>query len=511
MSFSAPSPFRKTHRLQYATLGFAVAILIITFYLARKQETHQIVHDTTWLRQTQRNLASSIENLEKQWRETVVATAQQEWRAEPDQRGKTAANTFGIQQITFFTDNKPQHIPLHQKPGSVRLPQPSLIKGKGDFFISQDILDTSQDGAWIHRPPMPDIYVLHKGNKDRAGTLVLMLNPDEAFNIVVDEIKNQQHAGSHPESSSGYFEINLGDSSPVHRSGNQNLKAHEPDEKIHHFSNLGEWTLRYWHARQTRIHYHSLTLTIGSLLALATLAAGWWINREHQRMLQLAASRVSFVNAVSHELRTPLTNIILSADFIDESAETPRLKRSIHQIREESHRLTRMVENVLNFSRFEGGKLTPDIRHHIDVEKLLVNCLDQFRPSYKRKNITVETHIPKLETLNTDPDFLSQIFLNLLSNVEKYAGRDSSMQVTAETTPAHLRIVVSDNGPGISAKHANRIFESFERVNETITTGVSGAGLGLAISRELAHQLGGDLTLLPTNHGASFQFLIPIT
>lgn len=508
MSFSTSYPFRRTRRLQYTTLFLAVVILVSSFFLARKQETQKIVHDTTWLRQAQRQLATSIEDLEQEWREIVATTAQQEWDAEYNERGKAAANTFGVQQITFFTDKTPQHIPLHHKPGTIPLPQPSLVDGKGDFLLTQEIINASIDGSWINQPTMPDLYVLHK---DKTRSLVLLLNPEEAFGIIVEEIKKELHGGTHPKPSSGYFEISLGDSSLVRQSGDHNLKAYEPDEKIHHFSNFGQWTLHYWHARETRIHYRTLILVAGSLLALATFTVGWWLNREHQRMLGLATSRVSFVNAVSHELRTPLTNIILSADFIDESSETPRLKRSIHQIREESHRLARMVENVLNFSRFEGGKLTPDKRNDVDVTSLLDNCLNQFRPSFERKNIAIETCIAELPTLHVDPDFLSQIFLNLLSNVEKYAGRNSSAQVSAETTTTHLRIVVSDDGPGISPGYENKIFESFERVHEAITTGVSGAGLGLAISRELAHQLDGDLTLLPFGKGASFQLMIPLS
>ena len=402
----------------------------------------------------------------------------------------------------------PKHIVLHHKQGSVPPPKPSLIENRGDFLITQEMVQSSVDGLWTSQPAGSDLYILSQG---KARSIALLLHPEEAMSVIVQEIKKELPGAGYPEPFHGYFEISQGESSPIFQSGDQALKAYQPDEKIHHFSNLGEWTFRYWHSREVHIYYRMPILVIGSLLALVTLAVGWWLNREYQQMLKLAASRVSFVNAVSHELRTPLTNIILSADFIDESSETPKLKRCIHQIREESHRLARMVENVLNFSRFEGGKLTPDKRSGVDGHDLLENCLRQFRPSFQRKNITMVINAGELPPMHTDPDFLSQIILNLLSNIEKYAGRNSCAQLTAEATSTHLRVVVEDDGPGIPPEFEDKIFESFERVHEAVTTGVSGAGLGLAISRELAQQLGGSLTLLPSSQGATFQLLIPLT
>ncbi len=507
MSFSASDLTHRTRRLQYVTFILAVAILIAAFFLARKQETQKIVHDTTWLNEEQRLLAGFVESLEKQWRDTVAATAELEWAAEEGQRGEAAANTFGVKQVTFFKDKIPEHIALSQKQTTLPILKPYVTGGKGDFLLSQEIMKPSVDGSWISQSAILEFYILHK-NPSRA--VVLLLDREEVLGVIVEEVKKKIQASSHLRPEHGYFEVSQGNISLIFQSGDEKLNTYPSDEKIRHFSNLGEWTFRYWHVRETRIHYRMSILVIGALLAFVTLITGWWFDREYQRIFKLAASRVSFVNAVSHELRTPLTNIILSSDFMDESLESLRNQRSIHQIREESHRLARMVENVLNFSRFEAGKLIPNQRHDIDVGVLLENCLRQFKPSFDRKNISIETEVKGASVFYTDPDFLAQILLNLLSNIEKYAGRESSAKILVETTASHFRMLVEDDGPGIAPEYAQRIFKSFERIDETILTEVSGAGLGLSISRELAHQLGGDLTLEPSNNGASFQLLISL-
>ena len=103
-----------------------------------------------------------------------------------------------------------------------------------------------------------------------------------------------------------------------------------------------------------------------------------------------------------------------------------------------------------------------------------------------------------------DSDFLEQILGNLFGNVEKYAADGGVMRVQSEMCGAELTITVADQGPGIAQSQREEIFEPFKRLSNKLSDGVTGTGIGLSIARELARNHGGDLTLEPSDKGATF-------
>jgi len=107
-----------------------------------------------------------------------------------------------------------------------------------------------------------------------------------------------------------------------------------------------------------------------------------------------------------------------------------------------------------------------------------------------------------------DGDALAQIVANLLSNVEKYAPI-GTVEIRTQFDGEELVIAVADEGPGVPASAAERVFLPFERLNSRLTEGVTGTGLGLAIARELAHRMGGTLKLMPSTRGAVFELRVP--
>ncbi|MDQ3622723.1 MAG: ATP-binding protein, partial [Verrucomicrobiota bacterium] len=107
-----------------------------------------------------------------------------------------------------------------------------------------------------------------------------------------------------------------------------------------------------------------------------------------------------------------------------------------------------------------------------------------------------------------DADALAQILANLLSNVEKYAP-GGTVEIASSVASGTLTIVVSDEGPGIPEREAERIFRPFERLDSRINEGATGTGLGLAIARDLATGMGGSLRLLPSARGATFELRVP--
>ncbi len=240
-------------------------------------------------------------------------------------------------------------------------------------------------------------------------------------------------------------------------------------------------------------------LVTASLLAL-----------ELRRRLREARQRVSFVNQASHELRTPLTNIRLYAEMLAESPEieSPSEKSRIGVISAEAERLSRLVDNLLSFSRAERGTL--EIRKvSASPQAGLERCLASFLPLLERKGIAVTVAWSEMAAFPHDPDALVQIFANLLSNVEKYVPSGSFCRVTTRLEEGHFVLLVEDGGPGIPAKSRERIFEPFYRLSDRVDEGVSGNGLGLAIARRLAEQHGGSLSALPVERGACFELRLP--
>jgi signal transduction histidine kinase len=226
---------------------------------------------------------------------------------------------------------------------------------------------------------------------------------------------------------------------------------------------------------------------------------------------RLAEQRVSFVNHVSHELRTPLMNMLLNADLtadlMDESPAEAR--RRLCLLREEGQRLARLTENVLTWSRRERGKLQLEPRT-CDVEVLLGDVARIFEPLLDRRAIAFHRHGKPVSGLRMlDPDALTQIVANLFSNVEKYAGREATLDFTVIANDATLTVTVADDGPGIPREAEERIFAPFERLDDSVNTGAAGAGLGLAIARDLATRLGGTLRYVRKERGACFELRIP--
>ena len=274
---------------------------------------------------------------------------------------------------------------------------------------------------------------------------------------------------------------------------------------------LGAWSL----------HYHASASVFGSAVAggfllnlaaaLAVLGAAvvslsYYFYREQSREMQEAAQRVSFVNQVSHELKTPLTNIRMYAELLEKDLEEPseRLRRHLGVIVSESQRLSRLIGNVLTFSRKQRETLELRRRPGV-VDDVLRGVLDHFRPALEAKQIEVEFEPGAGESVSVDADAVEQIAGNLISNVEKYGAAGKLVEISSRRQGDTVEITVADRGPGLAWRERQRIFEPFYRVSNALTEGVGGTGMGLAISRDLARLHGGDLELAPSEQGACFR------
>ncbi len=241
---------------------------------------------------------------------------------------------------------------------------------------------------------------------------------------------------------------------------------------------------------------------LAGLLAVGLTLTGLavYLYREHARDLLEAQQRVSFVNQVSHELKTPLTNIRMFAELLAESLpdDDPESRKRLDIIILESRRLSRMIGNVLTFSRHRSGRL--HARPRLEApDQVLSGVVDGFRPALAAKGIDVQLDVGTSAEFSFDADLLGQIVGNLLSNVEKYAAGGKRCLVACRTVDRELLVLVRDFGPGIPRDKLETVFQPFTRLSDALNEGVSGTGIGLSISRDLARLHGGDIGILYSN------------
>ncbi|MEE9325669.1 MAG: HAMP domain-containing sensor histidine kinase [Cocleimonas sp.] len=294
----------------------------------------------------------------------------------------------------------------------------------------------------------------------------------------------------------------------VYQWGNYNQSPNETMQKKAPLSYpLSSWSLEYYGKTYNGSAISQYTLLI-TLLGFGLLISGlaWFLYREQSREMRQAAQRVQFVSQVSHELKTPLTNIRMYAEMLeDQIDDREQPKRYLQVITDESKRLTRLISNVLNFSRAPRIHL-----REIDPNNVIQQSIDHFKPGFEAKQIAIESELLSEDNIQTDPDILEQILNNLLSNVEKYASIGKRVTIHSDIKDSQFMLRVRDYGKGVSRSERKRIFQAFYRINDNITEGVSGTGIGLTIAQQQAQNLGGTLEYIEVKQGACFQLLLPI-
>ncbi len=251
----------------------------------------------------------------------------------------------------------------------------------------------------------------------------------------------------------------------------------------------------------------ALFTLLASLAAagLTLLGLAVYFYRESSREMREAAQRVTFVNQVSHELKTPLTNIRMYAEILDEDLpeEETRARSHLGIILDESRRLSRLIGNILTFSRKQRSKLAIHPAPGV-VDEIISDVVAHFEPSLTAKGVAVLAELDAKEKVQVDRDALEQVIGNLINNVEKYASNGGILRIASSQMADETRIEVSDHGPGIPWSERERIFEPFHRLSDSLADGVTGTGIGLSISRDLARLHGGDLQLKKGGEGATF-------
>ena len=240
-----------------------------------------------------------------------------------------------------------------------------------------------------------------------------------------------------------------------------------------------------------------------SLVLAALVSGGLLLARDAAAQRRDALQKTSFVSSVSHELKTPLTSIRLYAELLRDGRVSEALKQGqyLNVIVAESERLTRLVNNVLDFSRMEQGRRRYAIES-ADLARILREVADAQRDRLRASGLTlVLAGCDAPVVLPVDRDVVEQVLVNLLDNAAKYAAGGGEVTVALHAAPGGAEITVEDRGPGIAPPHRKRLFESFYRADCELTSHCTGCGLGLSIARRLMRGMGGDLLFAPREGG----------
>ena len=251
---------------------------------------------------------------------------------------------------------------------------------------------------------------------------------------------------------------------------------------------------------------------LGLLLVViaAGLVATYRLVRHETEMARLKAD---FVANVSHDLKTPLSLIRVFGETLEMGRvrDEPTRQEYYRVITRESERLSRLIDNVLDFSRIEGGRQTYSMTPTA-VEPLIRTTLEAFAYPLAQQGFKVEVRVAAdLPEVAMDADAVGQALANLIDNAIKYSGDDRALTIDTRAAGGWLVIAVSDRGVGIAREEQARIFEKFYRVGRSDTQGRRGSGVGLALVRHIAEAHGGTVTVESApGDGSRFSLRLPL-
>lgn len=258
------------------------------------------------------------------------------------------------------------------------------------------------------------------------------------------------------------------------------------------------------------LRYNYLVLTALSIV----LAGGIFLTyRNISREMNLARLKSDFVANVSHELRTPLALIRLYAETLELGRLTAQEKYQeyFRIIREESERLTALINNILDFSRIEAGRKEYDFKE-TDLAELVRSTLDSYRFQIEQNGFAFEENIASnIPPISVDREAIARSLLNLVNNALKYSKDQKFIGVSLYRANGSVKLEVRDRGIGIPPNEQDRIFEKFYRCGDPLVHNVKGSGLGLSLVRHIARAHGGDVSVeSEPQKGSKFTIALPI-
>jgi signal transduction histidine kinase len=246
---------------------------------------------------------------------------------------------------------------------------------------------------------------------------------------------------------------------------------------------------------------------------LAVVAAAFLL----QGVMTLSERRAAFVSSVTHELRAPLTTFRMYAEMLAKGMvpDANRRQEYFNTLQREAERLTLLVENVLAYARLERGR-RPQAQDHVTLAALLDRIGPRLKQRAAQAGMECELQLDEWaakQKFTTDQGVVEQILFNLVDNASKYArdATDRQIHVSAGRDGGCMKLAVRDHGPGIHDGLWSRRMRPFGKSAEESAESAPGVGLGLALCRRLARELGGKLEIAQANgDGATVSLLLPL-
>jgi signal transduction histidine kinase/ActR/RegA family two-component response regulator len=223
-------------------------------------------------------------------------------------------------------------------------------------------------------------------------------------------------------------------------------------------------------------------------------------------------ARDEFLASVSHELRTPLTSIIGWIQLLREETDPAQVAEGLETIDRNARAQSRLIEDILDFSRINAGKLRLEVRP-IELADVIAAAVEVVRPAADAKGVALDAVLdPTSGLVSGDADRLQQVVWNLLANAVKFTPRGGRVQVRLDRVTSHSELTVSDTGEGISKEFLPFVFDRFSQADSTSSRKHGGLGLGLGIVRHLVELHGGTVQAFSAGlgNGATFVVRLPL-
>lgn len=231
----------------------------------------------------------------------------------------------------------------------------------------------------------------------------------------------------------------------------------------------------------------------------------------NEQLRSLDQMKDDFLSIVSHELKAPLTSIKASVRLISgrEAAQlTPTGAELLQVCHRSTDRLHRMVEDLLDVTRIESGRMSLDFSR-FDVSDMIIECLHSVQALADGKGLELECLVDPALQITADRDRLIQVIVNLVNNAIKFTDR-GGVTIRAASEPDRMTFSVEDTGIGIPEPALSTIFDKFTQVGSSLRRNAGGTGLGLAIARGIAREHGGDIRVNSRpGEGSCFTFYVP--
>jgi signal transduction histidine kinase/Na+/proline symporter len=237
------------------------------------------------------------------------------------------------------------------------------------------------------------------------------------------------------------------------------------------------------------------------------------LEKANARLRELDRLKSDFLSTVSHELRTPLTSIRSFSEILlrYEVDDAEKRKKFVGIIHNEAERLTRMINDLLDLSKIEAGRLEVQLEP-LELEPVFSRALSTTHPLFADKSIKAASEVAAgLPAVYADADWLHQVLTNLLSNAVKFSPEGGTIRLSGRKEGGFALIRVADEGPGIPPDRLEQVFERFHQARDPQKSHPLGTGLGLTISREIVERMGGKIWVeSELGAGAVFSFTVPL-